>query len=425
MSSVTPPGAEILSRRWPLLWEAIRSAPTSPPPVYSTTPQPTLIFSGIHLTGGYDRAAEAGLQARLVPTSSPSVWVYGAALGDLPRTLLARPALQQLNVVLLNLFVFAHCLAFADQSDWLADPRVELSNAAGQTEIRTPFAVSPACLRLASDGAARLRDLLALELATPFVRQYIAADTGHDFRLEQNRRFVAQDGDVASLFGRRPGCHAWVAAAGPTLNDQYSRLAQRPPHEPLIAVDAALRPLLKAGLMPEVVVAVDEGERVIRLLETTAAPAPLLVYFPAVQTPALAGWPGKRLAAYPSIGDRFARLIEEFPRGRLFIGGSVLHSAVDLAVQMGAGAVTLLGADFSFPNGQSHAAGVPHVEAIPGYERQPWVFNGRGQRVPTKENLRGYLRELERYIAAHPTLAWYNASRAGAQIAGTEYLDES
>jgi hypothetical protein len=50
-----------------------------------------------------------------------------------------------------------------------------------------------------------------------------------------------------------------------------------------------------------------------------------------------------------------------------------------------------------------------------------WVLDGYGQRVKTQLNFRSYLCELERYIAGHPQVRFYNSSRAGAMIAGTAF----
>ena len=42
----------------------------------------------------------------------------------------------------------------------------------------------------------------------------------------------------------------------------------------------------------------------------------------------------------------------------------------------------------------------------------------------TQLNFRGYLVELERFIARHPQVAFFNTSRAGALIAGTDFAPE-
>lgn len=102
----------------------------------------------------------------------------------------------------------------------------------------------------------------------------------------------------------------------------------------------------------------------------------------------------------------------------------MIHPAVDLAVKMGAVQVTLFGADFAFPGDKTHAGWSdgdlgPQLGAA-----KHWVLDGHGQRIKTQLNFRSYLCELERFIAGHPQVRFYNSSRAGAMIAGTAFHPE-
>jgi len=53
-----------------------------------------------------------------------------------------------------------------------------------------------------------------------------------------------------------------------------------------------------------------------------------------------------------------------------------------------------------------------------------WVLNGYGERVKTFLNFRSFICGLERYIARHPEVHFFNTSRLGAVIDGTTYLPE-
>ena len=108
----------------------------------------------------------------------------------------------------------------------------------------------------------------------------------------------------------------------------------------------------------------------------------------------------------------------------MYVGGSVIHPAVDLAVKMGADRITLFGADFAFPMNKTHA-GWNDGELGPAVSQaKHWVLDGHGQRVRTQLNFRSYLCELERYIAGHPQVRFFNSSRAGAMIVGTTFNQE-
>ena len=79
----------------------------------------------------------------------------------------------------------------------------------------------------------------------------------------------------------------------------------------------------------------------------------------------------------------------------------------------------LLGADFGFPNNQTHATGQTIFNSEHYAESSYWVLNGKGERISTMLNYRGYLRDLERYIQSQPQVNFINGSVEGAKIAGT------
>ncbi len=418
----------VLRSRWPALAGRIAAAPFPKEISVTETPEPTLVVDGIHLTSGYDPASEARTQAELVPPESAEAWIYGVGLGELPRALLTRSALRRLHVVFLNAGVLRTVIELSDQSDWLGDDRVDLVDGAAETRLRKPFAAVPSCLRLASDAAARLRDLVAVDLATGYIKSQFVVDDAWLARLEADRPFVERDGDVTSLFGSRAGGDLSVAAAGPTLADGYDLLRARRGSGPLIAVDAALTPLLAAGIAPEVVISIDAGESVLRFFEVDLAQLSnsCLVYFPGVAPDVLRAWPFRRVAAYPARSLRYRSLSRRLPRGELWSSGSVVHPAIDLAVRMGAARVTLFGADFAYPGGMSHVAGATVARPVDtSLPSTPWVLDGSGQRVPTMASFRWFLRDLEGYIQRHPEVRFVAASRRGARIEGTRYLDES
>lgn len=420
---------QMIDQRWPELGARLAaSEPLSKARVVRVV-EPSLVVEDLQLTSCYDRRSEAHLQASLVPADSPVAQVYGMALGDLPRVLLERSTLQELNVYLLNLSLVRQVLEHFDQSDWLGDARVNLLTADGLTAPKTPFAASPVCLQLAEVSCAGLRDRIVLELSTPEInRRFSAKNRTLQDRLRANEGAVAQDEDVALFFGRIGNKRAVVAAAGPTLSEHYTWLKRERSNLWLIALDASLKPLLEAGIQPDLVLTIDAHEELILPFFADIDPKRLqgtaLVYFPLVHPDVLAAWPGTRVCAYAR-HPLYAELAQRWPRGCLFSSGSVLHPAVDLAVKSGAAEVVLLGADFCFPHNKSHVAGCVVRRDIDASGNAPWVLNGRGEKVPTHLNMRGFLRDLECYIECHPQVRFINGSRDGAAIAGTELLEKS
>lgn len=419
---------QVIAERWPLVAQRLEAVGFPEQiDVIEGGPDVTLAVSGIHLSSCYDRQAEALLQTTLVPENAQKCWVYGVGLGDLPQTLLQRQQLSKVSVVLLNCEISRLSFSSIDHRGWLTDSRLELQLPEQVDRLQAPFAAVPPELQLAEDGAARLRDQVLLELSTPFIQSKQSAENAEtQMRLLATRPFVHVDGDVATLFGQKPGAKVLVAGAGSTLADHYAWLRKQE-NTYLIAVDTAVKPLLSEGICPDVVVAIDPSHQEELDLFAEVDFKPLkqvpLVYFPRVHPEVLHLWPGPRLAAYSS-EKGYQQLATEIPKGKLYSSGTVFHPAVDLAVRIGAKEVVLLGADFAYPDGISHVAGSAHTKSRELNTGDPWVKSGAGEKIATTANLRGFLRDLEDYIALWPQILFVNASQRGALIQGTIFLEK-
>jgi hypothetical protein len=426
MSEFFQANAEVLQRRWPALFERLVAEDSTAVPAQLVEGLgSTLSINGIQLTSRHDRLHEAQIQAASLPDKA-QLHVYGTGLGDLPTVLLERSGLQRLYVHILNGALFALVVQLLDQRQWLEDPRVELFYAGDLSDICSPFFALPAEMLLADDFSAKIRDRLVNEVHLSFNnREFDAQSPFIQQRLQDCLPVLLGDDDVAQLFGKCTDREIYVIGTGPTLEGHFERLAsvRRQTVRPLfICVDTAYRPLLEQGIVPDLVVTIDQRIS-FRHLPFEASDDIPLVYLPMSDPEVLRAWKGKRYGGY-SASPVYAQLREEYPRGELHVGGSVIHPAVDLAVKLGTNRITLFGADFAFPMNKTHA-GWGDGELGPGVSQaRHWVRDGNGQRVSTQLNFRGYLCVLERYIAAHPHVQFFNSSRAGALIAGTQFNQE-
>jgi hypothetical protein len=423
MSEFFQANAEVLQRRWPALFERLMAEDSAA--VQAQLVQglgSTLSVNGVQLTSRHDRIHEARIQAASL-ADKPQLHVYGTGLGDLPEVLLERTGLQRLYVHILNGALFALVVQLLDQRRWLEDPRVELFYAGDHPDFFTPFFALPAEMLLADDFNAKVRDRLVSEVHLSFNnRDFDPQSTEIQQRLQECLPVLLADADVAQLFGTCAGREIYVIATGPTLEQHYQRLAairQRAERPLFLCVDTAYRPLREHGIVPDLVVSIDQriSFRHLPFEESDGIP---LVYLPMSDPSVLKAWKGKRYGGY-SASPIYANLREQHPRAQLHVGGSVIHPAVDLAVKMGATGITLFGADFAFPMNKTHAGWNDGDLGPPVNQARHWVRDGHGQRVSTQLNFRGYLCVLERYIAEHPQVEFLNSSRSGALIAGTDF----
>jgi hypothetical protein len=427
MSEFFEHNVDVIQQRWPAL--AVRLLVEDTSQLQADLVEglgSTLSINGIQLTSRHDRSREAVLQADSVPLDSPVAHVYGTGLGDLQMELLQRAGLERLYVHILNGAVFALVLQLLDQQPWLSDPRVELLYAGDLGEIQLPFFALPSELVLADDFNAKIRDRLISETHLTFNnREFDPQAPEIVERLQVSLEWVQADRDVAELFGSEPGREVFVIATGPSLEQHFAtlRAIRNEAGRPLfVCVDTAYRPLLKHGIRPDIVVSIDQRISD-RHLPSEGTADITLVYMPMLDPAVIESWQGPRYAGY-SASPIYQQLRRQLPRGELYVGGSVIHPAADLAVKMGAAQITLFGADFAFPGDKTHAGWNdgdlgPQLGAA-----KHWVLDGHGQRIKTQLNFRSYLCELERFIAGHPKVRFYNSSRAGAMIAGTVFHPE-
>lgn len=408
----------VIRRRWPMLashLERIEAIAVERVELVEGLDS-TLRIDGVQLTSRHGRQSEAQLQAKALPADCHEATLYGTGLGDLQAVLLASEQLTQLEVYILNAALLKLVLSLLDQRHWLNDERVRLHLADNQADITVPFAVYPAELVLVAETQAKVRDRIVAELEVPYVNGLQAQQQPKmNAILANNQAFFRDDKDVAALFSQQTR-RVWIAAPGPSLAKHYATLQSELNRDCLIALDTAVKPLTEQGITPDIVVTLDM-EITPAILPGCACP---LVYFPFTNTELLASWPGPRYLALTG-SPQFAALRNNLGYASLYSDGSVIHPALDLAVNMGAEEVVLFGADFAFSGQQTHAGWADGALGLGANDTQEWTINGRGERVATLRNLRGYLCGVERFIAEHEQVTFYNTSRDGALITGAVF----
>lgn len=419
---------QTIHSRWPDIRALLGNAKYSPEDIsFSNTPTPSLVFKGIQINSGYDRNREAQIQTSIIPQKARQATVYGFGSGELFQLLLQRQSIEKLTVIILNVAQTKASLQTGPSQTWLLDKRVELKYGGGENTLSVPFTALPSCLVLADQQCNRIRDMVNLELATPYINQRHAAQEQDllNNRFKENADLIDNDIDVEELFGSRTDQTICIAAAGPTLTDTIPLLKEMRGTTTLIALDASLQSLVNNGIFPDYTISQDAHPTTIYKflnindpnLEETS-----LVYFPTVDSKALRAWKGPRYLAY-STGKLYRNLMKTAPRGTLYSAGSVLHAGVDLAVKMGGKRLVLFGADFGYPHGMSHAEGSAARVKVVRPNNSLTVENGSGEQIQSIHNLVGYLRDLEYYISMHPEVSFSNTSRDGARINGCDYFD--
>ena len=244
----------------------------------------------------------------------------------------------------------------------------------------------------------------------------------------QNMGFVCDGYNTKTLQKVVPyNVPAILVAAGPSLNDNIEDLKKAKNKAFILAVDTAMKPLLKAGIVPDAFVTID-AKKPMKLVEVDAAKDIPIIAPITANYDILKEQRGKKIfyfdgymlaqSAYMEVG----KILPD-----VSTGGSVACSGFSLLYKMGFDRIILVGQDLAYTNNKSHADGtfqdvMPHEET----EGMIRVKGNYEETVPTISNLKVYLDWFKMYIEGakkhRDTLRVINATAGGAYIEGTELM---
>ena len=218
-----------------------------------------------------------------------------------------------------------------------------------------------------------------------------------------------------------------LVAAGPSLNKNIKELKKAKGKAFIIAVDTAIKPLLKEGIIPDMYAIVDamkpldlvrlEEARDIPLVTTLNAASEVLEYHT-----------GKKF--FYNEGYQFAeRIFRKTGQkiGNVNSGGSVATSAFSLLYKIGIDTIILVGQDLAYTNNKSHADGT-FQETMNEEDTSHFMMveGNYEEKVPTRPDFKIFLDWYGRYIEGckehRERFRVINATEGGARIKGTEVM---
>lgn len=218
---------------------------------------------------------------------------------------------------------------------------------------------------------------------------------------------------------------AILVAAGPSLNKNIRMLKKAKNRLFILAVDTAVKPLVKAGIKPDAFITID-AKKDLDLVEIDGAET-----IPVI---------GPATALYKIMDRQKAKKIFYYdgyylPYSIYFIndkelpdvstGGSVACSGFSLLHKLGYETIILVGQDLAFTDNKSHADGT-FEEKMPTLDTEgmEMVKGNYVDKIPTRMDFRIFLNWFQDYIhdikEANPNIRVVNATAGGAYIEGTE-----
>lgn len=179
-----------------------------------------------------------------------------------------------------------------------------------------------------------------------------------------NLDVILRNPGIKHLFGRLTGVPAVIVAAGPSLDKNCHWLMSARDSMIIICVDTALKTLLKNGVVPHFVVALDALLHNYFHLAGAERPDYTLVVNPVTYPLILAECAGPMMIT--SYSEPMVQWLEQFTGdlGENLTGGSVATAAFDLALRMGCSPIILTGQDLAFTGNRTHSGGGANDEFV-------------------------------------------------------------
>lgn len=247
-----------------------------------------------------------------------------------------------------------------------------------------------------------------------------------------NLPYLYEGYSMGELYGMLPeDIPVIIVSAGPSLNKNIMDLKKAVGKACIIATDTAMKPLLNAGIKPNLFVIVDGLKPELLFLHKDISKVPM-VTMTAVSTEPMACHKGKKFFYYADSGfenEILKELGEKEGANRmlpcLMTGGSVATSAFSLALNMGARTVILVGQDLAMTGNRTHADGTfqDKMDEINTNSREYFEIEAAdGGKVLTRADFKLYLEWFEKYIKEWDHITVVDATEGGALIHGSKIM---
>lgn len=255
-----------------------------------------------------------------------------------------------------------------------------------------------------------------------FVRDNNIRAFKHSFILNSRSNFQRCDGYVDELADAFKGKKVVILAAGPSLIKNVELLREKPADVLVLAVGTVYKKLAAMDILPDYVIMTDpKPEMMSQLQGVENRKIPLLLLSTAYKGLAET-YLGKKYLICQRDYDRAECYAKEKGYGLYHTGGSVVTTALDVAIRMEAGAIIFAGLDLAFTDSKGHADGI-YAENHVTFEDMIMVPDVDGGLVGTNRPMNMYREWIEKRLKQEDVIMpVYDATEGGALIAGTKIM---
>ncbi len=257
--------------------------------------------------------------------------------------------------------------------------------------------------------------------------------------------FARSGRDTMGAVDLLKGSGAIVIGAGPSLDQNIDWIKAQSPRPVIICAYKALKALAKNGVTPDFVVMLDPNQQLRHLEGVDLSGIAGFLAEVSVRPDVLAKVDRPLMPYFAGDGTRIlSSVFGNVKIPTIPTGGSVFHTGLQLAKLLGCTEITLVGADFGFPDDRLYADGSGSGDQFTvssdkrSYKRKPLDASGRtgiligavandGSVMATSLELDAYRLWTEEFIRDCQQKVdgprFFNISAKGARIEGAQFVD--
>lgn len=219
---------------------------------------------------------------------------------------------------------------------------------------------------------------------------------------------------------------AILVSAGPSLDKNINEIKKAKGKAFIVAVDTALKTLLKKDIIPDILITIDSHKPPILFMHTEFKDIPMVVC-DCSNYELYVLHQGKRFY-FAEKESYMSYIYNEGTGGRLYsteTGGSVANNAFSLINILGFKKIILVGQDLAYTGKKFHttdAYGDSDANVLQNNNKYFEVEDIYGGKVYTEANMDLYRKWFESQIVRYPRLNVIDATEGGAKIEGTKIM---
>lgn len=217
---------------------------------------------------------------------------------------------------------------------------------------------------------------------------------------------------------------AILVAAGPSLDNNIQELKAVEGKAFIMAVDTAMKPLLQAGIKPDMFITVDPVKDMFLYEQEGIEEIPMILSVN-VRAGVSKLHTGKHFYTMHN-GDYIDSIMKRYEKETVAVlsGGSVATDAFEILRKMKFATIILVGQDLAYPGNRTHAKAAydRDVDSKAGEGLYFTVEDIHGEPILTRLDMNHYRRWFEDKISANPKLRVIDGTEGGAKIRGTQIM---